>query len=203
MNSAQQLTNSSPYQRQCGAVLFVSLIILLLMTIIGVSAMQNTTMQEKMAGNLRDANLAFQAAESALRDAENYIANTASLPIFASDCGSASNSNNGLCLPIVPSSTSYQQWENVSYWSNADKTRCYGAGTNAAQLSLVSKQPRYMAEEIAIPPLDPTEPPDIRYRITAQGYGGAATNQPSGSGRCQDTNVSTLARVMLQSTYKK
>ncbi len=203
MNSAQQLTNSSPYQRQCGAVLFVSLIILLLMTIIGVSAMQNTTMQEKMAGNLRDANLAFQAAESALRDAENYIANTASLPIFASDCGSASNSNNGLCLPIVPSSTSYPQWENVSYWSNTDKTRCYGAGTNAAQLSLVSKQPRYMAEEIAIPPLDPTEPPDIRYRITAQGYGGAATNQPSGSGRCQDTNVSTLARVMLQSTYKK
>lgn len=55
---------------QSGAVLIVSLIMLLLLTLIGVTAMQTTTLEEKMAGNLRDKSLAFQAAESALRAAE-------------------------------------------------------------------------------------------------------------------------------------
>jgi type IV pilus assembly protein PilX len=59
-------------------VLVISLIILLLLTIIGLSAMQTTSLEEKMAGNLRDKSLAFQMAESALRAAE------VSLPIVSS-----------------------------------------------------------------------------------------------------------------------
>ena len=55
---------------QAGVVLVISLIILLLLTIIGLSATQTTALEEKMAGNLRDKSLAFQAAESALRVAE-------------------------------------------------------------------------------------------------------------------------------------
>ncbi len=55
---------------QSGAVLIISLIMLLLLTIIGASSMQTTSLEEKMAGNLRDRNLAFQAAESALKAAE-------------------------------------------------------------------------------------------------------------------------------------
>ncbi len=55
---------------QAGVVLVVSLIILLLLTIIGLSAMQTTALEERMAGNLRDKDLAFQVAESALRAAE-------------------------------------------------------------------------------------------------------------------------------------
>jgi type IV pilus assembly protein PilX len=58
------------YQAQTGVVLVISLIILLLLTIIGLTAMQTTALEEKMAGNLRDKSLAFQAAESALRSAE-------------------------------------------------------------------------------------------------------------------------------------
>jgi type IV pilus assembly protein PilX len=61
---------SSNYQSQTGVVLVVSLIILLLLTIIGLSAMQTTALEERMAGNLRDKDLAFQVAESALRAAE-------------------------------------------------------------------------------------------------------------------------------------
>lgn len=56
--------------RQKGAVLIVALIMLLLLTIIGVAGMQDTNLQEKMAGNLRDHNLALQAAEAGLRHAE-------------------------------------------------------------------------------------------------------------------------------------
>jgi len=70
-------------QTQAGVVLVVSLIILLLLTIIGLSAMQTTALEEKMAGNLRDKDLAFQAAESALRVAELKAAEV-SLPIYRS-----------------------------------------------------------------------------------------------------------------------
>ena len=61
---------------QEGFVLIVGLVILGLLTMLALSSMRDTTMQEKMAGASRDSGLAFQAAESALRDAENCIAGT-------------------------------------------------------------------------------------------------------------------------------
>jgi len=61
------------HQAQQGSVLVVSLLILLIMSIIGVSSMQNTLLEERMAGNLKDQNIALEAAESALRDGEAYI----------------------------------------------------------------------------------------------------------------------------------
>jgi type IV pilus assembly protein PilX len=64
MNKHTSLTHQS------GAVLIVSLIMLLLLTLIGTTGMQSTTLEEKMAGNMRNKELAFQAAESALKAAE-------------------------------------------------------------------------------------------------------------------------------------
>ncbi len=64
--------NARIYRDESGAALIVALIMLLLITIVGVSAMQTTTMEEKMAGNLRDRHVAFQAAEAALREGEAY-----------------------------------------------------------------------------------------------------------------------------------
>ena len=58
---------------QQGAVLIVSLLILLIMTIMGVSAMQSSTLEEKMASNERDRNVAFQSAEVGMRQAQTYI----------------------------------------------------------------------------------------------------------------------------------
>jgi type IV pilus assembly protein PilX len=60
--------------KQQGSVLLVSLVFLLLLTIAGVSAMNVTSLEERMAGNYRDQDLAFQAAESALLEAEQWIA---------------------------------------------------------------------------------------------------------------------------------
>ncbi|MBN3562481.1 pilus assembly PilX family protein [Aliamphritea spongicola] len=56
--------------REQGVVLIIALIFLLMLSLIGVSAMQGTTIQEKMAGNLRDQISAFNAAEAALREGE-------------------------------------------------------------------------------------------------------------------------------------
>ena len=58
---------------QAGAVLIVSLVLLLVLTILGVSGVQNTTMEERMAGNYRDRFSAFQAAEAALRVGERAV----------------------------------------------------------------------------------------------------------------------------------
>jgi type IV pilus assembly protein PilX len=60
-------------QEQKGAVLLVCLIAILALTVLGVTAMSGSTLQERMAGGARDYNVAFQAAESALRVGEAYV----------------------------------------------------------------------------------------------------------------------------------
>ena len=60
-------------KRQSGVALFISLVMLLILTVLGLSSVQTTSVQERMARNARDTNLAFQAAESALKDAEALI----------------------------------------------------------------------------------------------------------------------------------
>ncbi|WP_017709015.1 pilus assembly PilX family protein [Pseudomonas syringae] len=59
--------------RQRGMVLLVSLVFLLLLTLLGISSMQNATLQEKMAGSVQVRNLSFQAAEAVLRRGESSI----------------------------------------------------------------------------------------------------------------------------------
>jgi len=53
--------------------LLVSLIFLLLLTLIGISSMQNATLQEKMAGSVTFRNTSFQTAEAALRTGESAV----------------------------------------------------------------------------------------------------------------------------------
>jgi type IV pilus assembly protein PilX len=59
--------------RQQGAILVVSVLLLLVMTVLALTASQTTRLQERMAGNARDLDLAFQAGEAGLRDAETRI----------------------------------------------------------------------------------------------------------------------------------
>ncbi|MDZ4263377.1 MAG: PilX N-terminal domain-containing pilus assembly protein [Pseudomonadota bacterium] len=51
---------------QQGVVLIVSLLILLVMTMIGISALSNTSMEERMSNNFQQSMIAFQASESAI-----------------------------------------------------------------------------------------------------------------------------------------
>jgi type IV pilus assembly protein PilX len=67
---------------QAGAALVVSLIFLLVITVVAVASTKSTTMQERMAGNTRDRNVALQAAESAIREAEVLVEGIASLGNF-------------------------------------------------------------------------------------------------------------------------
>ena len=60
-------------QKQRGTVLVLSLIILSILTLVAVTGMQSSINEEKMSGNLRNHELAFQAAEGATRIAFNTI----------------------------------------------------------------------------------------------------------------------------------
>lgn len=59
--------------RQHGGALITGLIMLVALTLLGITVLQSANLQERMSGNTRDRNLALQAAEAALRDAEYDI----------------------------------------------------------------------------------------------------------------------------------
>jgi len=69
----EKFLTSAAARRQRGAVLVVGLIILLILTMIGLTAMQGSSQQERMAGNLQEANIALQTVEAALRTAEAEV----------------------------------------------------------------------------------------------------------------------------------
>lgn len=71
---------------QKGTILVAGLMILLILTIISIATMNSSTLAEKLSGNLRDKTSAFQAAESALIDAEGWLKQQSIRPSAASSC---------------------------------------------------------------------------------------------------------------------
>ncbi|MEE2002611.1 PilX N-terminal domain-containing pilus assembly protein [Alkalimonas sp. MEB108] len=67
--------NSKYIKSQQGMALIVSLLLLLAITIIVLAASRGTGQQERMSANLYDRELAFQATESAIRIAEQWLMN--------------------------------------------------------------------------------------------------------------------------------
>ncbi len=155
--------------RQSGAALIISLIFLVLLTLIAVSAMQGTILQERMAGNTRNRMLAFQAAEAALN------AGAASLGLGSLPSGTGFYMSPG----SLPSSnfTSSQDWTTYN-WSSGT------AATYSGTLNGVAQPPRYVVERLTLTKptgcsgggvgnitFGPT-PGDGYFRITARGVGG-------------------------------
>lgn len=168
---------------QRGVALFISLVLLLVLTIIGVSAVQTTSLEVRMARNDYDSLLAFEAAESALRDAEAQIETILNLGGF-SDTGAAGLWN-------IADLDEGQRWEGANVWTGATSIL---AGST---VDGVATQPRYIIEHAAtVQRLDSIEtgndygnassvPDRIEmFRVTARGVGGTAA-----------------ATVLLQSIY--
>jgi type IV pilus assembly protein PilX len=175
---------------QAGISLFPAMMFLLILTVLGIGALNSALMEEKMVGNTKDTNLAFQMAEAGLRDAETDITNNiTSSTVFTSACTS------GLCTPpsTWPTPTSTDVSKAID-WTNTGVTRTYGAYTGAAALGLVAAQPVYVIEKLSKLPRGPgrsvglgvAPPPSagIVYRITVLA-----------------TGVRPETKVMLQSTY--
>lgn len=60
-------------RKQHGVVFVTAMVLLIVLTLLGITAMKMANLEELMSGNLRDRNLALQAAEMGLRYAEQHI----------------------------------------------------------------------------------------------------------------------------------
>ena len=123
---------------QQGVALIIALVLLVTITLLGLSSMRNTGLQERMSANLYDRAIAFQASESALRDAEAAI-----VPASFPSCSAASClnvCNNGLCS--TPLATDAERWNapGLTGWQN----------TTTALGSRVTTQPQYFIEDMGV-----------------------------------------------------
>ena len=140
-------SNPNKQKRQSGAILFTSLIFLLLLSMIVLAALRTGTLEERMAANARNRQVALQAAEAVLRNAEvTLFSGAAFISNFDSYPDSGGNLSNGYYM--APASSIPLKWRSVD-WSDATKTL-----TGGATLSGVNTQPRYIVE-IITPPTRP------------------------------------------------
>ena len=125
---------------ESGAVLIVGLIMLLLITVVGLASIRGSGMQELMAGNMRDRNIAFQTTESGLRLAESTIDSLVGNPF----------SGNGLWedlnVPGAPLSP-VSSWQ-ADGWIAVDDGVSNALETNATGLV---NNPRYVIERLSLP----------------------------------------------------
>lgn len=156
----------SIFSRQRGSVLLVSLIMLLLITLVAVGGMQGTILQERMTGNLRDRDLAFQSAEAALREAEQTIDNDPDTEAFTDNQNGFYEVNND----------NRPDWQTRANLDNGSGFIEYGG-----DIPGVAVQPRYFIERLGIeePPLNASDPIPLPafFRITALGTGGSENTE--------------------------
>lgn len=171
MSSAQNIGRQLALdaRRSRGAALVVGLIFLVLLMLIGVTAFNVATQEERMAGNSRDRLRALEAAESALRYCEGLLGNVIA-PQFTSTGTNGYYSTSALAQEV---------WTQPGFsWT--------GSGTVVVPTSLsgLAQQPRCVIERLDGAPVAPSgysiraELPQLTgtaYRITARGVG-ANTN---------------------------
>ena len=185
--------NQMGQKDQKGASLIMVMVILTIVSLLGIAGVQISMMAERGARNDRDQQIAWQAAEAALIDAEydlygpaastrRYLfAPSTDIKSFTSGCG-ASGDFAGLCSL---NATGKPAWLTVDFTSVATSAptaffgqytgRVFPTGSVGAQ---PSKLPRYVVE----PVLDQFGPgsssrdksgadPKYVYRVTAIGFG--------------------------------
>ena len=178
-------------KRHRGSTLVSALFILLALLIIGVSTAHTALDAERSARAERDRQIALQAAEAALVDAERDIEGgrePARAAFFAKEsaqgfvpgCGRSGEVNAGLCAASPQAA-----WVEVDLSENGKEARTveYGAWTGAqlpvGQGSLPARLPRYLIELMpyAQAGADASARTGNFYRITALGVGSRAETQ--------------------------
>ena len=170
-----------------GSALVVALVFLLAMTLIGVTAMQGTTQEERMAGNMRSRNLAFQAGESALRDGEGWLRPQPTQPVST---GTPPCGNQQQCVyqkNTLPDLVGLSQ--NMAWW--VTNARQYGS-TSVVEIGNVATDPYSVIEEHAF----------LRDELGV-GFKSAPTGRDIYRVTARGTGATDDAIVMLRTTYAK
>jgi type IV pilus assembly protein PilX len=174
----------SSHRKQQGAILVISLLLLLILTILGLAVMRMTRMQERMAGNTRDLNLALQGAEAGLREGEaRILAFGSTKPTSVGGAGCGLNVLEVCQRTALPVDIAQQ----TQVWWNANALRF----TAADLKTQLSDDPQYTVEEVGIKRQDlgiGHELPDDNYVYQVTG---------------RSTGASGQTNTVLQSTFIK
>lgn len=174
-----------PVTPQRGFSLITTLILLIVVTVLGLAASRIVLMSEKTSRFDRDTQIAFQAAEAALIDAELDIQGpntsenkrmdlfdsknktTATFPV---GCGST-GTQRGMCAPTAGAKP---VWYNVDFTDDSANARTAKFGEFTGRVYDVGPTgirpeiaPRYIIDYID----DLASPGKLLYRITAMGFG--------------------------------
>lgn len=180
---------SIPHRGQQGFVLIVALVLLLVLTVLGLAASQTTSLEERMAGNARNHDLAFQAAEAALTAGITCVQTGSPLcSVFAT-----TSTGGAGAYEFIPGST-VTLWTQPNFWTTAGNALSYTTYPGIT-LPQVATQPQFIIEQLppvassggslGTPEFGGGAPPIQRWRITSFGQGG-------------DKN----STVMLQAVYQ-
>ncbi|GAB4361730.1 MAG: hypothetical protein Kow006_32650 [Gammaproteobacteria bacterium] len=165
------------YQSQRGSALIVALLLLIAMTLIGVTTMRTTRLETAMATNAKESAIAFEAAEAAIRDAEQFIEGVVSVGAFSSGA-------NGL-LCVDNTACPEPDYYAPASWTAAN-SQVYGSNPNDPKPALpdVAQQPRYIIKYLGEKQLGSTRSVESEdygtsggieefsvFRITARGVG--------------------------------
>lgn len=183
---------------QGGAALIVVLIILILVTLLGLASMRGALMQERMAASTVARGVAFQAAESGLRQAE-LIARDGMVtfpskanPTDAGTCSAGRCSNPG---------TAASPWEANNFWNDGNSGYQLGTEVGTGNMAIT---PKFVIEDLGLASV-----------IDSSGSSGggnidASIPPPSSVGGRQQVyritshaTTRTGAEVMLQTMYRR
>ena len=168
------------YQRQKGAALVTALIMLLVLTLIGITGIQTITLEEKMAGNLQDQNLALQAAEAGLRGGEAWLGTLPARPVAQTTCTAP-------CQVVwkYDRLTTNDFLDDGSWTGSAIFPQDYASSVSGTPRFIVQDAPPYAKDTLSL-----GQARDMQalfpFRITARGVGATSS-----------------ARAILQTTYNR
>lgn len=127
----------------------IALVMLVLVTMLSISAIRSTTMDERMAGNARDRDKALQAADAAVRTCLRQL--TVDLP----------PTYTGPILP--PVATGAENWEIDANWASG--------ATNSVEVAMpgagLASNPRCLVERLGL---------GDNFRVTGRAVGGTDTS---------------------------
>ena len=174
-------------QNQAGYVLLLGVVFILIMTVFGLYAMNGSILQLRMSGNYRDAKVASEASEMALRWGESYLQSRSPLnrpfPCQTLTVNNSLQNCNNARQVLEANLITYDvedldAWGNNDTWNNA---RDYGidpdtsaATTPTFTIAGVSRQPRFLLEQSFVDRDDLAGRPQqgrVFYRVIAAANG--------------------------------
>jgi type IV pilus assembly protein PilX len=166
---------------QSGAILILTLIILLIITVLGTSSVQSVSLLEKMARNTTDTSIAFRGAEAAIIEAESVVESDTALTSYQTNTGGKYELQ---AVGITP------RWTEAATWDGVKAVEVDYSDGIAKPQYIIEFDRSVLAEED---------------RLNMDNVGGE-----TGSARTQMFRLTALgrgktesAKVILQSTYGK